>query len=362
TGEAVAAWEYRSGTPGTLIQVARLPSPSARWRSGATFASAPPGSIRPTLGFDDGGALTASWYWNGVVQTASRPALGTFSAARTLTAPGPGVDAPALAVGALGDAVVAWDRFADPVRTIESASRAPGGDWAPPERIAPVETAPNPGPYLSPPSVALDSSGRATALWGIAGAGDAFRILTADRPAGGPWSAPFLLEDARLINGPLRMAGNPAGGAVAAWPGRGPRGRSVVRVSARPAGGATWSAPVTLSSPAREAGQPSIALDRAGDAAVGWTERLATGGSIVRVALRVAGAGSWQAAQTIGGAERRPRGIEGFLTASLPGVAFGGRRLTAVWTECSLARGSRIQLFVERCAIRSTSRALPRGG
>jgi len=351
TGEAVAAWEYRPANGRTVIEMARVSPATGRWSAGAPLAAAPRGAIRPTLGFDDAGGLTAAWYWNGVVQTASRPAGGAFPAVQTLTAPGPGLDAPVVAVGARGDAITAWDRFMDPVRTIESASRPAG---AAPERIAPVDTAPTPSPYLTPPTVVVDGNGGATALWGIAGGGATFRILTADRPAGGSWSAPVLLHDARMINGSPSLAGDAAGDDVASWVARGARGGQVVRVASRSAGG-VWSQSATISSPARQASRPAVALDRAGNAAAIWTEGLSSSRAIVRVALRRAGETSWGRAQTIAGA-RRPRGIAGFFAARDASVAFGGGRLTAAWTECTLQRGGRIQLYVERCVIASASR------
>jgi PKD domain len=141
------------------------------------------------------------------------------------------------------------------------------------------------------PQVAVDPAGAAVAVW-TRFDGIHTIVQAAVRPAGGSW----------VPSGDLSVAGrdaeepdvgiDAAGNAVAVWR-RHDGSKYIVQSATKPAGGA-WQEPVNLSAAGETAKEPRLAVNAAGDAVAIWT-RFDGLDFIVQAAVRPAG-GGWQAA------------------------------------------------------------------
>jgi hypothetical protein len=110
-------------------------------------------------------------------------------------------------------------------------------------------------------------------------------LLAAARPAAARTG--FVADETLAQDGSSpRLAVAPNGYAALVWVQRAGTDNAV-RVALRPPGGA-WSAPALLRTDAQTKFEPTVAVDSAGDAAVSWSEILASG-TVVAVASRPAG-------------------------------------------------------------------------
>lgn len=111
------------------------------------------------------------------------------------------------------------------------------------------------------------------------------------------------------------VAVNARGDAVAAWITTGRSGRSAIRVSIRPAGGA-WSTPRTVSRTGRSARDPQVAINDAREVVVAWrrvarTRRVNTGSGLKPQAVYVVQArrrtvdGPWQPTQNLSSSRQK---------------------------------------------------------
>jgi hypothetical protein len=231
--------------------------------------SSPPGRTvpGPQLALDAHGNAVAVWQrFNGtslVVQAAERPAGGRWRAPADVSVPGAaGEDSgsPDVAIDARGNAIVVWHRF-DPVRRlnrVQSASRPAGGTWQPPVAVSSVDV------DATGARIAVDAQGGAIALWDrpAAGGGDP-TAQSAVRQPDGTWQAPQDIPGSSFrVNADLAV--DPAGNAVVVWerivfePG--------VLAAVRPAGG-SWQGPVRLASTGLV---PRVDYDAAGNATAIW--------------------------------------------------------------------------------------------
>lgn len=139
------------------------------------------------------------------------------------------------------------------------------------------------------PQVAVDPAGDAVAVW-TRFDGAHTVVQAAVRQAGGSW----------VLSGNLSVAGrdaeepdvavDAAGNAVAIWR-RHDGSKFIVQSATRPAGGA-WQGPVDLSAAGETAKEPELAVDAAGDAVAVWT-RFDGLDFTVQAAVRPGG-GAWQ--------------------------------------------------------------------
>ena len=90
------------------------------------------------------------------------------------------------------------------------------------------------------PSVAIDNSGVATVVWSLD-----YVIQTSTCPAGGNWSAPVALSDVTASAIYPQVVVNAAGNATAMWVRYDASGTPGIETADRPAGG-IWSAPFLL--------------------------------------------------------------------------------------------------------------------
>ena len=224
-------------------------------------SGSPSGNIDdPWVGVDAAGDSTAVWgidadtsTSDAVIQTATRPAGGVWSAPQDLTPTTEASSDPRVAVSPSGDVVAIWKSA--PTAGGNGVTRVrvkpAGGDWGPEQTIS------TPGNDTNDARVVIDPSGNALAAW------NDFtdqQIKFATHSGGGAWTAPQPLSAATPQAFDMTLAVNAAGAALAVW--RQTDATTKVRnfVAARPAGG-SFGPPQAVSAPDRNAGgDPSVAL------------------------------------------------------------------------------------------------------
>jgi hypothetical protein len=172
----------------------------------------------------------------------------------------PTFDEPWVAIGARGDAIVAW--FDD--GRLLARFRPPAGPLGPVEEVAPkasfgVEAIP----------LGVDAAGNAFAGWSASDE-DGMHMRMRDA-ATGAWGADQPLGGSQIYDPDLAVADN--GTAVLAWRQHGGHGLNSrqIAVSARGPGG-TFGPGNVVAGVAHHADEPTIALNDRGDAAVLWNE------------------------------------------------------------------------------------------
>jgi hypothetical protein len=267
-GNETAIWGRRVGRS-RVVQSATRP-PGGTWSAPVTLSAAGAGSALVAAGPE--GNVTAVWLlereegWRSVVQSATRPPGGIWSAPVTLSPPRKAARSPQIALDPQGGATVVWEEeFSG---ATQSATRLPGGIWSAPVTLSAT------GVRTGWPQVAVDSQGNATAVWaGAVFSGDRIqsdRIQTATRPAGGSWSAPVSISKPgrRHVQDP-QIAVSPQGEATAIWQ-RSNGDYLVVQGATSPAG-ASWSRPVDITTGHGRGGQNlQLVMDSWGNATAIW--------------------------------------------------------------------------------------------
>jgi hypothetical protein len=283
-------------------------------------------STGPEVALDEAGEAIAIWHGadprHSIVQVATLKPGRSWSAGRKLSAGGRNAVAPQIAVDPAGAAVAVW-RGRDGKRSIvEAATRTAAGAWSGPAALSKA------GENSVEPAVAIDPSGAAVAIWKRFDGAHAI-IQSASRAAGARWSQPVdLSRPGRNAEEP-EVAIDPAGEAVAVWERFDGRWDRIQSASRRPGG--SWSKPTDLSGPGRSSHEPQAVVDPAGEAVAVW-ERTTEGGPQVQAVSRPAG-GSWSGPTGLG------QSAGGFEELDL-GISAGGEAL-AVWGGSQLSAATR---------------------
>ena len=218
------------------------------------------------------GAAVALWSreasrHSGVVQSAVRPAGGTWQAPTDLSDAGGFASDPQVAIDQAGRATAVWMRL-DGSFAVESATRPPGGAWSPAQRLSPD------GEDTFNPQVAADREG-AVAVWQRHD-GSGWRVTAAARSAGGTWQPSVDLSAADHDGWHPQVALSPNGGATVVWDlaeAGSSHADSQSQASTRDLAG-RWSKPVDLDGKGTESRNPQVALDAAGNATTTWSAKV----------------------------------------------------------------------------------------
>jgi hypothetical protein len=280
---AAATWE----------DVIALRSPAGVWQAPVSLGLAgSPSNFQAKL--DAQGNGVAVWGrltdTNSVIEAVTWTASGTLGGVVQLSSSSHGAFAPQLAVNDAGTAVVVW--LASPPRDnadpyqVESATRPAGGSWS-----AVTEASPN-VPQTWAAGVALDGAGNATAIWMTAATLASERLFAATRPARGAWGSPTRIEPADWNSlSESSMAADAAGDVTVSWVGQDSMGQNNVRTATLSAGGG-WGAPTTLGQCRIVSSSCLVQVSAARDGSitlVGWG---AAGPTPNNVAVRLA-SGAW---------------------------------------------------------------------
>ena len=173
----------------------------------------------------------------GLASVVTAVAVCAFSAITALATPPwsspDNAQSPSVASNESGSMVAAWARREGFVYTVQ-ASINTNGTWSRPVNLSP------PGQIRMEPSVAIDNSGAATVVWSLD-----YVIQTSTCPAGGNWSAPVALSDVTTSAIYPQVVVDAAGNARAMWVRYDASGTPGIETADRPAGG-IWSAPALL--------------------------------------------------------------------------------------------------------------------
>lgn len=210
---------------------------------------------------DSAGNATVVWSaFNGddnVVQTAYRPAGGSFTAPAQLSASGEDAGLAEIGVDAAGNAIATWLRREGSDLIVQAAVKAAGGAFVPLPDLSPG------GGTAERPVLDVAPSGSATVVWRLGGF-----LQSSTRPAGGAFAPPVNVSSGK--DDPLfhEVSVSDDGDAIVVWSGEnGPD--QIVRAAVRTAGASAFGAPVAIS---QSSGlfHPRPAMDAGGDATVVW--------------------------------------------------------------------------------------------
>jgi hypothetical protein len=212
-----------------------------------------------------------------VVRAATRPAGGEWSQPVALSAVGAQAAEPDVSIDPRGDVTAVWDgEVGWEEGMVEAATRPAGGGWS-----AAVELSDHSATAVSPQVVA-DAQGNVTALWTLDSPDREDGIVQSRvRPAGGEWSSETVdVSGSEGLATHPRIALDAEGNATAVWQRKDIPAASgfhyFVQAARRIDG--TWSAPVTISREDGLAQNPELTVDPDGNATVVWNwSPLATG-------------------------------------------------------------------------------------
>jgi hypothetical protein len=196
-GGATVAWTQQA-TYGASRQVAVVtcPAGSGACRSPLLLSAGGVSATDVEVAVDPAGAAVVGWAvadgsGNSVsVVACVRPANGGFGPVVTLDSVPSGSfsGSPSVGIDGSGSPAAVWTRGpSGGPYVVESSSGSPSGDWSAPVGLS------DPTQLSISPAVAVDGSGRATALWQQYNSSSSSSVLTSARSAGGSWGAPSLL-------------------------------------------------------------------------------------------------------------------------------------------------------------------------
>ena len=217
-GETVAIWTGTSAGQ-QVIQAASEPA-GGPWGSPVNLSAPGQDEAGPQLRFDAEGDAIAVWQANtaGIerIESAYRPAAGSWQAAVPLSQEGQEAYAPSISMDPQGDAVAGWEHYLSGCESIlQTSVRPSAGTWQP---VTNVSTA---GHTAEGGNVYIDTHG-AVAVWGSGQCSETNReapIEAAVKPTGGGWEPPTRLTEEKdpLQTYSPQLAGDTQGDAVALW-------------------------------------------------------------------------------------------------------------------------------------------------
>jgi PKD repeat protein len=318
-GTTIAAW-LRPDAGGNTVRAAIRP-PGGHFGPAETLSDPTVSATDPVVAIDRDDVVTVAWIQGSVVRSVRRPAGGTWPTAADPVSQS-GAAAPALAAGAAGGAVLAWDRNDGTAHHVESAVRPNGATiFGSPTAVSDAAA----GSFCRP-QVAMDDAGDVGVLWqrfydtGVGTPPQRWVEEASTKPAGAPFptaSPGRVALSSTTVGGAgtctYALSMTPSGSATALWDyadaGGVYRVYSASRVPGAAFATATWGGSAPTSSAGDTNFAPRLALDDAGDAQALWNAasgvlgslRPALGGFGVPQTLSDASGGDPQIAGSAGG-------------------------------------------------------------
>jgi hypothetical protein len=293
-GEVTAVWLLVREEGWRSVVQSATRSAGGSWSAPVTLSPPRKGARSPQIALDPQGGATAVWeqQFSGVIESATRSSGGIWSAPATLSATGVRADWPQVAVDSQGNATAVWaGRASNGRRTqiqgrrIQTATRPAGGTWS-----APVSISKAGHRLVQDPQIAVSPQGEATAIWQRSN-GSELVVQGATRPAGGSWSAPAEITAGHGQGGQhLQLVVDSWGYATAIWEGYDSSNQGTtfaIQGAEHPPGG-TWSRPTDISRRTKSLGEPQIAVDPQGRSTAIWVIG-AKGGTVIQSATSVGG-------------------------------------------------------------------------
>jgi hypothetical protein len=197
-----------------------------------------------------------------IAQINLRPAGGNFAAAGTdLSATGQNASGPGVAIDPSGRSTAVWVRSDGTHTRIQSRFASAAGV------LSGVDTISDPAEDASGPAIAVDNANTAIAAW-IGCTGGSCVIEGSSRASNASFGAVQKISAPGTSQTVARIAVNGAGAAVAVW-GLYDGTNTAIQSASRPAGGA-FGGVQTLSANSSFLSIPSVAVDDQGDAQAAW--------------------------------------------------------------------------------------------
>jgi len=302
-GDDLAVWRRFDTKAGQyVIEASSRPAGTGPWLAAVPITDGKEEVFAPQVAMDAHGDAVVAWVGNDgnyTIQAAQRAGLsGAFSKAVQLKNLGPMkvVDQrPDLAMNSRGDTVAAWLQYNGATAIVESASKPAGGSWGADETIS------SEAEEMSAPEVGIDATGGATALWEQVVEAK-LRATVSARSGSGKWAAPAAISPLTEAAANLpQLAVNAAGDAVAVWEHfYGSEGQENVEVASRIGPTGSWSKASVLTkleAPKGEPGPHAVAIDAHGDAVAVWSRITESTNEIIEAAVGKGGA--WQVPEVL---------------------------------------------------------------
>jgi hypothetical protein len=291
---------------------------SPTWLAPENLSAIGHDATEPQIAVDGSGATVAVWARSDgshtIIQATSRPSGGTWAPAVDLSATGRDAQEPQVAVDGAGDAVAVWSRNNGSHWVIQAAIRSPAGAWSAARDLSDSERS------ALEPQVAIDSGGRAVAVWSrFDGFANRVQSAVLAPGAGSTWSIPVDLSSAGEPAGEPQLASDAAGEALAVWS-RLEGTDMIAQAATMPPGGA-WGEARSLSEAGGDASGPQVAVDPGGAAVAVWSRVVAGVGRIESAEMPPGG--QWGGAIELTGSGEN---------ATNPQVASAAGRSLAIWT------------------------------
>jgi hypothetical protein len=297
-GDTIAVWRSVSG-----IQTATRPA-GGSWLPPQTVAT--PGGREPQVASDASGdvIVVAPRQGHGAstgIQAVLRPSGDAFSPAQTISTPGNDFD-PRMAMNARGDALVAWERDSGHSCIVEAAFHPANARWSKPRVLSDSHAG-----CPADQHVAIDGRGDAIVAW-LAQRGRTQFVESATRGANGRWTA-RILATAPVIDETVDVGMDTRGDTMVVWHEEALKGNGSGIWTRLRTAGRRWGTARTI--PGAHGGPPSLAIDPRGDALVTWQDKRG-----IEAAARPTG-GSWQKPYTVSAHEHLDPGVGDDGLASL---------------------------------------------
>jgi hypothetical protein len=269
SGTATAIWDHSNGSF-RVIEAATHPA-GGSWSAPSVLSDGTENAFFPQVAVDASGNLVATWETvtgvTSAIEAATRPAGGSWSTATRLSDHEHEARQPRVAIDPSGNAVVTW-QLIENFAFVEVADHPAGGGWSSARRLS------GKGQNGSEPQVAIGLGGVAAVVW-QAETIEGELIEAATRAPGGPWSDPSGISQLGVVDAihdqdaiEPQIAADPTGGVVAVWA-RWDGAHMLIETAAHPEGG-PWSAASTLSNPGREGFVPQVVVDPSGNITAAW--------------------------------------------------------------------------------------------
>lgn len=290
----------------------------------------------PSLTVNEAGNAVALWEaYNGnniVIQKASRPNGSSWGAPVSVSSAGNNAADSELAMNAMGKIIGVWQRASSGAFIVESDTLSFGGADA--LKTISTETQ---GPLS--PSVGIDASGNGVALWHRVQGTSKYIVMTSSYLfSSGLWGAPVSINPTNpSLALPLpSVAVNDSGKAIAVWQQLNSRSSdSSIQAAFLPFGGA-WTFPATLSTSLESARSPHVAIDSSGNVMVVWHE--SKGAISIVVARFCSSSGDWENSVTLSAQDNNAMNAQVALNDS-------GKAVVA-WEKSTSSSNSIIQAAV----------------
>ncbi|MFL5897679.1 MAG: hypothetical protein ACJ76D_04345 [Solirubrobacterales bacterium] len=285
-GNVTAVWllEREEGWRSVVQSATR--SVGGSWSAPVTLSPPRNAARSPQIALEPQGGATVVWEeeYSDAIESSTRSSGGSWSTPVTLSANGVAGGWPQVAVDSQGNATAVWAGWTSNGRRIQiqTATRPAGGTWS-----APVSISRAGHRHVQDPQIAVSPQGEATAIWQRSN-GSYLVVQGATRRAGGGWSRPVDITTGDGRGGQhLQLVVDSWGNATAIWEGydTGPGPNFAIQAAKHPPGGA-WSRPTDISQWTKSLGEPQIAVDPQGRSTAIWAIG-AKGGAVIQSATSV---------------------------------------------------------------------------